>query len=98
MKLPLILFAILCTSVVAETKAVLTTDTQPNESTTLVWSPLFQASWDKLNSSFNGKLVKVEPENKVMETLDHFKWKEKAILPYFAICVDSANVLQPFKK
>ena len=81
MKLPLILFVILCTSVVAETKAVLTTDTQPNESTTLVWSPLFQASWDKLNPSFNGKLVKVEPENKVMETLDQFKWEEKMVMP-----------------
>lgn len=48
---------------------------------TVVWSPLFQATWDKLNSELGGKPDKVEPPNELMAKLDSFQWKADAVMP-----------------
>lgn len=52
----------------------------PHEKT-VVWSPLFQATWDKLNSELGGKAEKVEPPNELMSKLDSFKWEADKIMP-----------------
>ena len=75
-----ILFS-LVVSLTAETKAVLKTDQIPVGGKSLVWSPLFQASWDKLNSRRKGKLVKITPPNALMTMLDSFHWKETEVMP-----------------
>ena len=51
------------------------------EKHTVVWSPLFQATWDKLNSELGGKPDKVEPPNELMAKLDSFPWKADAVMP-----------------
>jgi hypothetical protein len=51
------------------------------EKNTVVWSPLFQATWDKLNAHLGGKPDKVDPPNKLMERLDSFVWKPDAVMP-----------------
>lgn len=50
------------------------------ERTTVVWSPLFQAAWDKLHAGL-GKPVKVEPPNALMERLDQFAWDAESVMP-----------------
>ena len=51
------------------------------EKSTVVWSPLFQATWDKLNSELGGKPKKVEPPNALMTKLDSFKWEAGKVMP-----------------
>ncbi len=48
---------------------------------TVVWSPLFQAAWDSMNSELEGKLVKVVPPNKLMARLDAFEWDAESVMP-----------------
>ncbi len=48
---------------------------------TVVWSPLFQATWDKFNSEFGGEPEKVDQLNKLMAKLDSFKWQAEKIMP-----------------
>jgi len=50
------------------------------EKDTVVWSPLFQATWDKLNTELGGKPDKVEPPNELMAKLDSFRWKADAVM------------------
>ncbi|MEZ7955950.1 MAG: hypothetical protein QMC23_08460 [Rubritalea sp.] len=49
----------------AETKVVLELENLPEFGESMVWSPLFQATWDKWNEQHKGKPIKVEPENKL---------------------------------
>lgn len=51
------------------------------EKSTVVWSPLFQATWDKLNANLGGPPDRIEPPNPLMEKLDSFKWDAKEIMP-----------------
>lgn len=48
---------------------------------TVVWSPLFQASWDALNAKLGGPPTKVEPPNPLMAKLDTFKWDAAQVMP-----------------
>ena len=48
---------------------------------TVVWTPLFQASWDRLNGTHGGKPVKIEPPNALISRLDAFAWKPKTVMP-----------------
>jgi len=48
---------------------------------TVIWSPLFQATWDKLNASQGGLPTKVEPPNELMSKLDAFKWDADQVMP-----------------
>ncbi len=65
----------------AETKVVLDLGGFPERGESMIWSPLFQATWDKWNAQHKGKPIKVEPENKLMTKLDTFKWDEQAVMP-----------------
>jgi hypothetical protein len=51
------------------------------EKNTVVWSPLFQATWDKLNSTLGGPPDRIETPNALMTKLDSFKWDAKKIMP-----------------
>jgi len=48
---------------------------------TVVWSPLFQASWDKLNETLGGPPVRIDPPNALMTNLDTFRWNARNIMP-----------------
>ncbi|MCW1912426.1 hypothetical protein OJ996_02505 [Luteolibacter sp. GHJ8] len=48
---------------------------------TVVWTPLFQAAWDRMNSDLGGVPVKVEPPNALMARLDAFKWQAGSVMP-----------------
>ncbi|MCW1886249.1 hypothetical protein OKA04_16040 [Luteolibacter flavescens] len=48
---------------------------------TVVWTPLFQASWDKLNATHSGNPVKVEPSNSLISRLDSFTWDAEPVMP-----------------
>ncbi len=48
---------------------------------TVVWTPLFQAAWDRLNEYHGGKPVKVEPPNELIARLDAFAWKAQEVMP-----------------
>jgi len=48
---------------------------------TVVWSPLFQASWDAMNKELGGKPVKVYPPNELMARLDSFEWDADKVMP-----------------
>lgn len=48
---------------------------------TVVWSPLFQATWDKMNETIGGKPKKIEPPNELMTKLDTFVWEPEKIMP-----------------
>lgn len=48
---------------------------------TVVWTPLFQAAWDRLNGLHGGKPVKVEPPRELIARLDDFRWKPEEVMP-----------------
>ena len=52
----------------------------PAEST-VVWSPLFQATWDTMNQKLGGPPKRVEPPNPLMAKLDSTQWKPDAVMP-----------------
>lgn len=53
----------------------------PQADQTVVWSPLFQATWDAMNVHLGGKPVRVEPPNALMARLDAFQWKPDTVMP-----------------
>lgn len=65
--------------------AEIVTLVHPNETLpakeTVIWSPLFQATWDKLNTELGGKPNKVVPPNELMTRLDSFQWKADTVMP-----------------
>ena len=62
-------------------QAILDTTKLPPQGKTLVWSPLFQVSWDKLNTLHAGKPEKVEPPNPLITTLNQFQWSMDEVMP-----------------
>ena len=48
---------------------------------TVVWSPVFQAAWDQLNTRLGGPPVRVEPPNALMAMLDAFRWEPGKVMP-----------------
>ena len=48
---------------------------------TIVWTPLFQAAWDRLNADLGGRPIKVEPPNPLMNLLDSFEWNAESVMP-----------------
>jgi hypothetical protein len=79
--LPLVLMLAVATPVAGEPRAVLDLETDPPKAKTLLWSPLFQASWDKLNRVHPGKLERIVPPNRLMDRLDQFEWNEAEVMP-----------------
>lgn len=68
------------------------------EKNTVIWSPLFQATWDKLNSELGGKPDKVEPPNELMTKLDEFQWKADEIMPAGSWKTWSGSATEEFLK
>ena len=77
--LPLLMAAALPAA--AEVAAVVHPEEMLPSARTVVWTPLFQASWDKLNAHHGGKPVKVEPPNALISRLDAFAWNPEAVMP-----------------
>lgn len=48
---------------------------------TVVWTPLFQAAWDRMNADLGGRPIKVEPPNPLMNLLDSFEWNAESVMP-----------------
>jgi hypothetical protein len=51
------------------------------EGGTVVWSPLFQATWDAMNTEMGGKPEKIEPPDELMTRLDAFRWEPEKVMP-----------------
>lgn len=77
--LPLLIAAVLPAT--AEIAAVAHPESKLPSGQTVVWTPLFQASWDKLNATHGGKPLKVEPPNELISRLDTFTWKTESVMP-----------------
>jgi hypothetical protein len=78
-----VLLTIVCFSVSAsaEVSTILHPEEKIPPGETVVWSPLFQATWDAMNTSLGGKPTKVEPPSELMARLDSFQWKAEQVLP-----------------
>ena len=72
---------------------ILNIDEVPPKGVTQVWSPLFQASWDKLSEMQRGKLEKVVPPNVLIAKLEEFKLQSAEVMPKdgFAVYAGQAN-------
>ncbi len=82
MKLILLASAFVTTlPVTAEVTAVAHPDEKFPTGGTVVWSPLFQAAWDRLNEQSGGKPAKYEPPGPLMEKLDRFEWQSSSVMP-----------------
>lgn len=78
--LPLIIGIALAAPAGAEILALPFPDLPVAKGGTVVWSPLFQATWDQMNQP-TGKPVSVNPPNKLMERLDSFQWDAAKVMP-----------------
>lgn len=47
---------------------------------TIVWSPLFQATWDQIKQE-TGKFISVSPENPMISKLEAFQWDAAKTMP-----------------
>jgi hypothetical protein len=79
-------------------ECILSIDEIPPKGTTQVWSPLFQASWDKLNAMQGGELEKVVPPNNLITKLVDFKWKAEEVLPENGHAVYAGLATQEFAR
>jgi len=75
---------------------VLHPEQQFDVSQTVVWSPLFQATWDAMNLEFGGKPFKVDPPNETMKLLDEFQWKPGEVMPETGWKVWSGEATEEF--
>ncbi len=75
------LTAFLLASAAAEVVTVIDPAGELPADKTVVWSPLFQATWDGLNHRMGGKPVKIVPPNQLMAKLDDFEWQADQTLP-----------------
>lgn len=48
---------------------------------TVVWSPLFQATWEAVKEKSGGQPIRIDPPNKLMEKLDAFRFDAKSVMP-----------------
>jgi len=79
---PTLLFLFVFTPLtLGEIETTPTPHVTPENNKTLIWSPLFQATWDAMNSHLGGKPIKITPESEIMTKLDTFKWKPDTVLP-----------------
>lgn len=62
----------------------------------VVWSPLFQAGWDRMESEMGGGVLKVEPPNPLIGKLSAFEWDADAVMPAAAWQVWSGPATKQF--
>lgn len=79
-------------------QAILNISKLPQQGETLVWSPLFQASWDKMNSLHEGKPEKVEPPNPLITSLNQFQWNMDEVMPKDGYAVFAGPSTSEFAK
>jgi hypothetical protein len=65
----------------AEITAVAHPEEKFDPNHTVVWTPLFQATWDRLNGFYGGKPVKVDPPNELIDQLNRFEWDKEKVMP-----------------
>jgi len=61
--------------------AILDMGKMPTPGESLVWSPLFQACWDKLGAMHAGRMEKIEPANALIDLLNQTQWKMDDVMP-----------------
>ncbi len=81
-----------------ETVSILDIDSVPAAGETQLWSPLFQASWDKLQAIQNGALEKVVPPNAQIQKLEQFQWNEESVMPAGAYAVYGGRATEEFSR
>lgn len=79
-------------------ECILSINEVPPKGATQVWSPLFQASWEKLNAIQGGKLEKVIPPNALIKELEEFEWKAEAVLPADGYAVYAGPATREFAR
>jgi hypothetical protein len=79
---PSLLMLCLLSSAGAEVVTAVDPFVKMPEGKTVVWSPLFQATWDAMNTKMGGKPQGIEPPNELMSRLDSFKWDAGTVLPH----------------
>jgi len=79
-------------------ECILSIDEIPPKGATQVWSPLFQATWEKLNAMQGGELEKVVPPNDLITKLGEFKWKAEEVLPEDGYAVYAGLATQEFAR
>lgn len=96
--IPLIAFLLLTGPSLAagSPECVLDIDGIPPEGTTQVWSPLFQASWEKLGELQDGELESVVPPNTVITKLEEFTWQEEEVMPEDGYAVYAGTATEEF--
>ena len=52
----------------AEVRTVVHPEEEFSPRATVVWTPIFQATWDHLNRHYGGKPFRIEPKNQLLET------------------------------
>ncbi len=67
--------------VAAEITAVVHPEQSFAAGSTVVWTPLFQATWDKLGKYHGGKPERVEPPNELISRLDSFRLDAPTVMP-----------------
>ena len=81
----MIRFSIACLLLLLPASAEVATAVDPSDELpvgkTVIWSPLFQATWDSMNAEMGGKPLKVEPPNQLMTRLDAFEWDADRVMP-----------------
>jgi len=65
----------------AKPQAILDLSKVPVKGKSVIWSPLFQATWDNLNGLHKGKPVTVGQQNKLILALDSYQWDEEKVMP-----------------
>ncbi len=77
---------------------ILNIDEVPPKGATQVWSPLFQASWEKLNKIEGGELEKVVPPNALIAKLEEFEWQSEEVMPKDGYAVYAGPATQEFAR
>ena len=75
---------------------ILDIDEIPPKGATQVWSPLFQATWEKLSEMHDSELEKVEPPNPLITKLNEFKWDVEKVMPKDGYAVYAGSATQEF--
>ena len=73
-------------------------DEVPPEGVTQVWSPLFQATWDKLKTVREKELQQVVPPNPLITRLEAFQWQMKDVMPQDAFGVFAGPATEEFAR
>ena len=76
--------------------ATLDLEKVPTKGVSLIWSPLFQASWDKINTLQKGKIERVVPPNPEISKLENFDWDKKKVMPKGGYAVYAGPATQAF--